>query len=165
MTKRSFAMALAMAVVAGVAASAPCRAGTYLTTVAAFNDSGLAADDFEAYFTGTSGTIIDVTVLYSSGVATTTQVIGSGAAVEINFTTPLTEYGTVLFSFGSTTGPVGLSASYWTFKTGDMVSATGTTQIIASVDPVPEPGSMALFGIGMVGILGWRRFSKRKANA
>jgi PEP-CTERM motif len=164
MTKRSFAMALAMALVAAVASSAPCRAGTYLTTVAAFNDLATPADDFEATFTGTSGTITDVTVLYSSGVSTTTQVFGSGASVEINFTTPLAEFGTVLFSFDSTTGPVGLSAAYWTYKTGDMVVATKTV-IIASVDPVPEPGSMALLGIGVVGLFGWRRLSRRKIAA
>lgn len=165
MTKRSFTMALAMAVVAGVAASTPCRAGTWITTVAAYNNSGRAADDFEGTFTGTSGTISDVTVLYSSGVSTTTQVIGSGAGVEIDFGTPLPMSATVLFSFESTTGPVGLGASFWTFKTGDMVSATGTTAIVASVDPIPEPGSMALFGIGVIGVLTWRRLSRRKGRA
>jgi hypothetical protein len=165
MTKRSFAMALAMAVVAGVAASAPCRAGTWITTVAAFNNSGLAADDFEGSFTNTAGTISDVKVLYSSDVPTTTQVIGSGAEVEINFTTPLPDSGTVLFSFVSTTGPVGLSSSFWTFKTGDMVTATSTTFVIASVDPVPEPGSMAMLGIGVIGLFTWRRLSRRKVGA
>jgi hypothetical protein len=165
MTKRSFAMALAMALVAGVASSSACRAGTWITTVAAFNDSGLAADDFEGYFTGTDGTISDVSALYSSNVSTKIHVIGSGAGVEVDFTKPLPEYSSVLFSFESTKGPVGLSASFWTFKTGAMVSATSTTFIVASVDPIPEPGSMALLGIGVMGVFTWRRLSRRKAGA
>ena len=38
----------------------------FITTVTAVNTSGLAADDFEAVFTGIGGSISDITVLFSS---------------------------------------------------------------------------------------------------
>jgi hypothetical protein len=166
MTKRSFAMALAMAVVAGLVSSAPCRAGTYITTVTSINNSGLAADDFEAYFTGTAGTISDVTVEYSSGLATTTEIISSGAGVEVDFSPALADgTGVVVFSFESDSGPIGLANAFWTFKSGDMIAANLTQ--IDTVDPpgVPEPSSMSLLGIGVAGLFAWRRFSRRKAGA
>jgi hypothetical protein len=162
MTKRSFAMALAMALVAGLAASAPCRAGSYTTTVASINDTGLGADDFIALFTGTGGTISDVTVNYSSGVSATSEIIAGGAGIEVDFGTPLPSPGVLVFQFESTTGPVGLSGAFWTTTKGDAVSAGSTT--IFSVDPIPEPGSMTLLGIGAMGLFTWRRLSRRKAR-
>jgi hypothetical protein len=80
-------MAIAMALFVTLALSTPSEAD-FITTVIAVNSSGLAADDFEAVFTGTGGSISDITVLFSDGLATTTKVISSGSGTEIDFATP-----------------------------------------------------------------------------
>ena len=162
MPKRSFAIAVAMAMFASLALSAPSQAD-FITTVTAINTSGQAADDFEATFTGTGGSVSDITVLYSSGIATTTKVISSGSGVELDFATPLpNNTGVVVFNFMTGFSPLGLNTAEWTFKSGAPISAGSVT---FSTMTVPEPSSLALFGIGMAGLFSFRRVFKQRAVA
>jgi hypothetical protein len=165
MPKRSFAMALAMALFAGLAFSAPSQAGTFVTTVTAVNNTGLSVNDFEAFFTGTGGTVSDIKVLFSSGVATTTETLPVGSVAPngtgINFNTPLTNGGVLVYQFDTQFGTIALNSAVWTFKSGAPITATAVS--IVTTQAVPEPASMALLGIGMAGFLSFRRFFKRKA--
>lgn len=166
MPKRSFAVALAMAVFASLAFSAPTKAGTYITTVTAVNISGAAADDFEATFTGTGGTVSNINVLYSSGIATTTKTLPVGSIAPngtgIYFATPLPQFtGVLVYQFQTNFQDIALASAVWTFKNGSPIAAPpGTVSIVTTA--VPEPASMALLGIGMAGFISFRRFFKRK---
>jgi PEP-CTERM motif len=158
---RSFVAAVAVSIFASLALSVPIKAGS-ITTVTAINQSGKAADDFEATFTGTGGSVSNIKVLYSSGIATTTKVISSGAGTEIDFQKPLPNGpGVVVFNFETAFGNISLDTAVWTFKTGAPIDASRS--VVLSSGAVPEPASMALFGIGVVGLLAYKRFSNRKA--
>lgn len=161
MPKRSFAMAIAMALFASLALSAPSQAGSYITTLTALNASGKAADDFEAIFTGTGGTISNLTVQYSSGVLTTTKLISGGTGIEVDFSTPLpNNTGALVLTFTNTNSSnIQFSSAVWTFKSGAPINAD-----MVHIATTPEPASMALLGIGMAGFFSFRRFfNKRRA--
>jgi hypothetical protein len=165
MPKRSFAMALAMALFASLAFSAPSKAGSYITTVTAVNTSGKAADDFEAIFTGTGGTVSHINVLYSSGIATTTKTLPVGSATPngtgIYFATPLpNNTGVLVYQFQTQFSNIAIASAVWTYKGAAPIAATAVTIVTTAV---PEPASMALLGIGMAGFFSFRRFFKRKA--
>jgi hypothetical protein len=159
MPKRSFAMALAMALFASLAFSAPSKAGTYVTTVTAFLPSK-PADDLEVTFTGTNGSISNIQVLGTGAPVGAMNVIMGGNTVEIDFSSPLPTNSGLYFSFDSTSAPTGITNAVWTFKSGAPVKAPAVGFTTAAV---PEPASMALLGIGMAGFLSFRRFFKRKA--
>jgi len=160
MPKRSFAMALAMALFASLAFSAPSQAGTFVTTVQAQN-GGAAADDLEVTFTGTGGSVSDIKVLLMGAPVGATSVISSGSGVEIDFSTPLPTASGVVFTFETSFKDIAINTAVWTFKSGAPVNAPFTS--IISTTAVPEPTSMALLGIGMASFLSFRRFFKRKA--
>lgn len=161
MPKRSFAMALVMALFASLAFSAPSQAGTFITKVVAVNFSSKAADDFEVTFTGTGGSISNITVSNSGAPVGATKVISSGSGVEIDFSSPLAIASGIVFTFQTTSAPIAINTAVWTYKSGAPQNAITTTSITTAA--VPEPASMALLGIGMAGFLSFRRFFKRKA--
>jgi PEP-CTERM motif len=157
---RSIAMAIAMALFASIAFSAPSKAGTYITKVTALN-GGAAADDFEATFTGTGGSVSDIKVLISGAPVGAPKVISSGSGVEIDFSSPLATGAGVAFTFETQFGNIALNTAEWTFKTGAPVNAPFVGIVTTAV---PEPSSLALIGIGMAGVFSFRRFFKRKAT-
>ncbi len=125
MLSRPFAVALALAMVitCSLALAAPVRAGS-LTTVTTINESGKAATGFDATFLNTGGTVADITVLFSSGIATTTKAIDGGTGVEIGFASPLPYLtGVLTFTF-ETTNPVTLSSAVWLSNVGSPISAS-----------------------------------------
>jgi len=165
MPKRSFAMALAMALFASLALSAPSQAG-YVTTVSALNGGPQAADDLEVIFANTGGPVSNIKVTVSGAPVGSADPISStsGWGVEINFSSPLAVGSGVAFTFDSTSAPTGIISAEWTYKTTPPSSAPAPlTSIIGTTATVPEPASMALLGIGMAGFLSFRRFFKRKA--
>ena len=162
MPKRSFAMALAMALFASLASSAPSKAATYVTTLTAVN-LVKPADDFEAIFSGTAGTVAKVNVVYTAATvaAGSPTVIMGGTGIEIDFSKQLLYGGSLVVTFQTNFKPTGITSAMWTFKSAAPVSAQPYVNIQTAA--VPEPASMALLGIGMAGFLSFRRFFKRKA--
>jgi len=128
----------------------------------------MALDEIRTTWTGTGDTISNVAVSAGTGAPTTSI----GNTIEIPFANPLPNGGTVKFSFETSSDPLTLAGGTWLFTT-----STGTT-FMTTVDPlrdgltfstvavvgaasVPEPASVFLLGIGMVGFLASRRFLKR----
>jgi hypothetical protein len=162
MSKRALLIGV-IVVVTSFALSAPSNAG-YIDTVTAVNVSGAAAEDLEATFNGTGGSINDVKVLYSSGVSTTSSIISSGTGVGLDFNPSLPNAtGVVVYDFTTST-PITLNSASWTFTGGTSIAAPPGTVLVSSVPTVPEPASLALLCTGAVGFLGygWR---KRKQAA
>ena len=162
MMKRSFLLTAAFTVLSTLAFATPSQAGTY-TTQAIFVNGGPAANDFEATFTGTGGSLANLTVFNPVG---TMSSITGGNSITIDFATPLPTNGVLDFTFTTTTAVIGIASSVWTY-TGGGSAATGPP-IFFHTQPtalVPEPTSMALLGIGMTSFLAFRRFFKRNSIA
>jgi hypothetical protein len=162
MPKRTFTMAIAVALFASLALSAPSQAG-FVTTVTAFN-SGAPADDLEVIFNGTGGSISNINVSFSGAPVGSTEVIASGDGVKIDFSSPLATASAVQFTFDSVFAPASISSAEWTFKSGAPVSAPDVS-FITTMASVPEPSAIVLLGVGMAGLFVGRRFFKRSAAA
>jgi hypothetical protein len=172
MKKQILAVAVAMAMLGSLGLSTPSKAGTYISTVIAQNTSGGNADEFVAAFSGTHGSITGVNVVLAGAtntsmpgftpVAATAKVIDSGAAVQVDFTSPLpTTTGLLVFQFLTSYGSIGFNSVDWKLTAGS--DPPGSATIFTSA-VVPEPGSITLLGIGMMGLLSCRRFLKRKSS-
>lgn len=61
---------------------------------------------------------------------------------------------------GATQLQLGLNAKDYSDNSGFLL-----VQVHGPGDPVPEPGSLALFGCGLLGLLGYRRWNRRKIAA
>lgn len=172
MNKRALTMAVAMAMMGTLGVSVPSEAGTYISTVLSVNDSGGAADEFVATFTGTGGSISDVHTLLAgttstegtvSSIGTTSTIIDGGTGVQIDFGSPLPNGpGILVFEFLTSSGSVGIGSIDWKLTIGSDPPGSG---YIVTTAVVPEPGSMGLLGIGMIGYLSWRRLRGRKPVA
>jgi len=167
MSKRSFFLTLAFAVLASLAFAAPGHAGSVtITTDVTFSVSG-------------GGTANDVTVTYAPSVdplltgPTITpgkdgglsglSISEAASTVTVNFTAATATTKTLEWTFTSATTPVSFNASLSGVPSG----STGT--VSASVTPlasgVPEPSSIALLGIGLTGFLAFRRLFRRTSFA
>jgi hypothetical protein len=173
MSKRSFSLTLACAALASLALAAPSQAGsTMVTTDVTFS---VPAGD----------TVSGLTVTYAPGVdpispnpptitmfgGTTGDVISEASnTVHISFnpiaaTTGLLEW---QFTTGTTIPPnIDLSGFSFTATTGsvsDTIRVTSSS-ITTGAETAPEPTTVALLGIGMTGLLAFRRFFKRASVA
>jgi len=162
MTKRSFFLTVAAGLLSSVVFASPSQAGSTLVTT----------DVTFSLPTGSTGTFTDITVTYSPGVDPTSNLMMTGGTVVL--TAPLTEAantvsanfnavagGTLVFTFNTATLPP-IIATGFTFS-GTASGITDTVKI--TTQGVPEPASMALLGIGMTGILAFRRFFKKTSVA
>jgi hypothetical protein len=160
MPNRSLATVVAVALFAVLALSEPADASS-ISTLIAVNQSGLAANDFEATFSGLGGAITGVVVISSSGIPTTTKLIAGGTGIEVDFATPLPNgSGVLTFSFETPDAPTVLTAD-WTFTSGAPIDASGSV-FFTSIPAVPEPSSIALLGVGMAGAFSLRRFFRKR---
>jgi PEP-CTERM motif len=177
MMKRSVLVAMAAALFATVAFTAPCRAdSTLVTTIGYFalTPGSASADEWDFYYQTGSNTplpgMASLNIVDTGGLTITSATINAAAGEVVilfdpaNATTgtanPLTAG--LEFTFTTTAavnnvfqGPVNLYPSGSTHS-------TNVSQISAAA--VPEPASVALLGIGMTAFLAFRRFFK-KASA
>ena len=163
--KRSFALSVAAALLAGLAFATPnaTAAGTVVTTIIDFPTLDPAATSIVLDYTAATGPISNVGGLITS--LSGVSVAPSGAdEVTVTFNPAQAGPGNLIFTFDS---PAAFATSPQTILlTGVTVSPGGqmvTTNLSFSVEAaVPEPSSVALLGIGVTGLLAFRRFFKRR---
>ena len=159
MLKGSVFLALAAGLLASLMLTTPSQAGsTLVTTDATFSvtpTSGSAADIEVTY---SAAPTLPITILPTTTVTVTSSSI-SGDQVTINFT-PVSS-GEVDFTFLTAAAPpVTLAGQSLTgISTG--AKGTLTVGVTSAAQPIPEPASLALLGIGMTGFFAFRRFFKR----
>jgi hypothetical protein len=163
MTKRSLFLTVAAGLLASVAFATPSQAGsTTVTTTVSFNvtSPGTASDVEVTYTPGVDPVTLGTA---PSGVTLTADPGGLANTVEAAFSPAAS--GTFSFTFTTATpGPITFSSASLTGVTAGS-SGTVSVGVTASSGVVPEPGSMALLGIGMTGFLAFRRLFKRHAIA
>jgi hypothetical protein len=144
---------------AAMAFGAPSYAeSTYLTEAVFFN-SGAPAQDFEATFGGTGGTISDITI-FNPATGATAFVTGAGNSVTIDFSPSLGSFQVLDLSFENTfSGNVTFTSGEWTHASGPPAS-TGPPVLLETMPIVGEPATITLFGIAAGCIAA---FSSRKA--
>jgi hypothetical protein len=155
MTKRTFAIAFAVALLASVTFAAPSQAGSTTIDVAStiLVANGTASDlEVTFNFAPTPGSVV---ILPGTQVSVTGSSV-SGDVLTINYAG---------VTAGSTTVTKDINFSVDTTASGSYKilssTATGTATTLGSVSTIvsvstPEPASMALFGIGITGVIAYR---------
>lgn len=178
MMKRSFFLAAA-GLIASMALSAPCRAGSVPVQTIAFFASTSAASTFEFQYVDSSNNpiaISDFTLVNNGGLGSLTEVI-VGNDIKFSFTATTSTTGAagppimpgLEFTFTATSAtlpadaPVKLAAGFPILNAGT-TNVTIAAQVI-DLSSTPEPASLALLGIGMTGLLAFRRFFKKPTAA
>ena len=168
MTRRTLAIALASGLLTSLGWSLPSQAGTlYLSHVGIYNTTGQVASELDVTFTGLTTTVRNLDVFGALDskynyipVSATTAV--NGSTIKLFFSPGLSSAASLLlFSFESQSGSIDLGAVAWKVGASD---PPGLGFVNTSAISLPEPGSMALLGIGMIGLLTCRRLLGRKAN-
>jgi len=166
MTKRSLFLTVAAGLLASVAFATPSRAANE-TLSAAFDisPSNINATEIDITLTGVPPGTGSYTVL-SNGGLTGLNFAVSGDVLEITFnaanhTTPTTNPALVV----TFTNPANLGITTYSITGGNTSLGYSSSGLQVSLSSVPEPASMALLGIGMTGLLAFRRLFKRPTVA
>jgi hypothetical protein len=166
MSKRSFLFGT-LVLLAGLAFATPSRAGSVITTTLSFTAASPGLTEIDFTYTTPGGALVPgsltPTVLPGSPSVGTATLVGN--VVELKFTTPPNpatgDPGPFAFKF-QVTDTSSMAASAIPSFTPSGVSLTNFS---FSVSSVPEPASLALLGIGMTGLLAFRRFFKKTSVA
>jgi len=163
MSKRSLSWALALAVVAGLAFATPSHAGSFLvTTDIQFTVvSGGPATDITASYTPAVDPIsnLQLTPGMTGGLSGLGISESSSNTIEVTFTGANATNGTNLQWTYVTSQPSSLMISAGLSPAG--VKWTLSASVSETPLGVPEPSTFAILGIGMTGLLAFRRFFKK----
>jgi len=166
MSKRSFLLCLAFAALASLAFAAPSQAGsvTIVTTDITFSvGGGGTAGAVEVTYTPAVDPTAGLAIT-STGGLTGLSISEAANTVTVSFDAAAATTGTLVFEFTTATPPPITFSS--ASLSGVTHGATGNLGIaVNSVDPTPEPTSVALLGIGIAGFMAIRRLFKRTTVA
>ncbi len=115
--------------------------------------AGINPNDLHIVFTGTGGSIADVTVVPAGGAA-----VSGGNTIDVTWAAPLAPGTVVTIRFTTAGSPVTVASGYWTLNGGNVGDITGQT-----FEPVPalSPWGLVVLGVLLGGaaiiILGKRR--------
>jgi PEP-CTERM motif len=160
MMKRSYFLALAAGLFANLAFATASQAGEILVdTTASFtltSPAGATASDFT--FTYNSTAISDLTLV--SAPAGSTISSDGVSKITIDLSPPSGGPASFEWTFKDPgPGPIGVVTAFE--FSGAPVEFGATTEFEVTNQAVPEPASFALVGIGLTGILAFRRFFKK----
>jgi len=163
MKKKSF-LTLAAGLLASLAFTAPSQAGSVVTTTLGFASLSPAASTIVIDYVG-AGTITNV-VPELSGPIGATEALTLPNQITVTFAANAPGPEIVVFTFDSTT-PYAIAPSV--ISVTNAIATPGFQSIVThlsfNVGAVPEPASYALLGIGMTGLLAFRRLFKRNSVA
>jgi len=164
MMKKSFFLTLAAGLLASLAFTAPSQAGSVVTTTLGFASISPGASTIVIEYVG-AGTITNV-LPELSGPTDATEALTGPHEITVTFASSTNGPEVVAFTFDSTTpyaiAPGVISVSSATASPGGQ---TILTHLSFNLGAVPEPASFAMLGIGMTGLLAFRRYFKRNSAA
>jgi hypothetical protein len=175
MMKRSFFLSMAAGLLASLAFTTPSEAGAIVTTSLLWSGLSPAPTSITVDFSTATGPISDLTLI--GGSPTPTPPLGPGSVVgediTLNFS-PAAPSGFLVFTFESSVSdsiPLNMVGNVITITSltaqpgGQTGPSTSLATRLSFSTAVPEPPAFALLGIGMTGLLAFRRLFKHVSVA
>lgn len=140
---------------------APSAVAGMVTSIKVTNNTGLSADDLEMSFAGTGG-ITNAAIVANPAGAGAANISFLNNGITILWGAPgLPNAKTIEFTITSASVPPDLSvlSAIWTFKNNQNGGTNNPIDVPSqyiTLTPVPEPSSVAIMGIGLLALAGWR---------